>query len=829
MSFDKCVTRVRELAGDTSLSDKELRQIAAELDRTGNAQRDLGIGYNDSVIEQAIKTAEELKRASLIEKRNALINIKKRAELQGRIDTAIASGYSPGKAIQAITVGVEGNLKGGRLSVDAQHKASFTRLVGGMVADLESKSLLPMLNSKKINREIAQELWEIGRVDGKPGKTGIPEAKEIAEIIHKYQRVAVERQNRAGADIGKIDGYITRQSHDQSKLRRKGYEAWRDSILPKLDVRRTFGDMDPRRINDFLKSSYDGLASGVHLKAKGAVSAGGDKLLAFKGPSNLGKRISSERVLHFKDADSWYAYNKEFGSADLMESVISGLDTASRNIALMETFGTNPRAMFDKIIDDLRAANRSDPKKFKSIDGVRRRQLDNQFKEVDGTTRIADGVKLAATGSVIRAVQTMAKLGGSVVSSITDIPNIAGEVRFQGEPALKGYQQALTNVMKGRGSTERKQIASMIGVGLDGITGAITARFDSTDNLPGITSKLMQLFFKLNLLQWWTDVHKVGVGMAMSHRVAQLKDVDYADLPDGLQNVFPMYNIDATKWDVVRQAVRKMDDGNEYVLADAVQELPDEVFIKATGKVAPTKNDIQRARDDIETAIQSYYTDRVDYAVLTPGARERAILNQGTQRGTILGEAIRFIMQFKAFPTTMITKRFGRDIYGKGKADIAALVQTTVAMTLMGYLAMAAKDLLKGREPRPLDSPATWAAAFTQGGGAGIYGDFLMGETNRYGKDLISTMAGPTLSSISDVHKIYSALKSGDDAASKTLNTIINNFPGANLFYVRPALDYMFIYELQEFLNPGYLRRMERRVRKENNQEFYLKPSSFVR
>jgi hypothetical protein len=147
----------------------------------------------------------------------------------------------------------------------------------------------------------------------------------------------------------------------------------------------------------------------------------------------------------------------------------------------------------------------------------------------------------------------------------------------------------------------------------------------------------------------------------------------------------------------------------------------------------------------------------------------------------------------------------------------------------MGYMAMSGKDLLKGREPRPLDDPATWSAALVQGGGAGILGDFLMGEYNRFGQSLSTTLAGPSFAMFDNIAAIASAARNGDDTAAKSLNALINNTPFANLFYIRPALNYMFIYQMQEAVNPGYLRRMERRVEKENNQEFIIKPSSVVK
>ena len=44
----------------------------------------------------------------------------------------------------------------------------------------------------------------------------------------------------------------------------------------------------------------------------------------------------------------------------------------------------------------------------------------------------------------------------------------------------------------------------------------------------------------------------------------------------------------------------------------------------------------------------------------------------------------------------------------------------------------------------------------------------------------------------------------------------------------RAALDYMILYRIQEALNPGSLKRMERRLKDEQNQEFLLPPSEAV-
>jgi hypothetical protein len=117
-----------------------------------------------------------------------------------------------------------------------------------------------------------------------------------------------------------------------------------------------------------------------------------------------------------------------------------------------------------------------------------------------------------------------------------------------------------------------------------------------------------------------------------------------------------------------------------------------------------------------------------------------------------------------------------------------------------------------------------------QGGGFGIYGDFLFGEMrNRMGGGVLATAAGPTLGTIDDLADLWGRVRNGDDSAAAAFKLAVNNTPYMNLFYTRAALDYLVLYQIQEALNPGAVRRMEQRVERENGQEFLLSPSSFAR
>jgi hypothetical protein len=222
------------------------------------------------------------------------------------------------------------------------------------------------------------------------------------------------------------------------------------------------------------------------------------------------------------------------------------------------------------------------------------------------------------------------------------------------------------------------------------------------------------------------------------------------------------------------------------------------------------------------------------------------MMRRGTQPGTVAGELLRFVGQFKAFPVAILQKSFGRELYGRGyqpgayganpgreliqamrsgNGEKLGIAQLMLWTTLFGYGAMATKDLLKGREPRPADDPKTWVAAMLQGGALGLYGDFLFGEANRFGGGVISSSLGPAAGAIEGGIDLAYRMRDGDDAAAASFRFAIQNTPFANLFYTRTAMDYLFLHSVQEALNPGALRRMERRIEKENAQQFLLRPS----
>ncbi|GEM_PF-7106924 len=228
-------------------------------------------------------------------------------------------------------------------------------------------------------------------------------------------------------------------------------------------------------------------------------------------------------------------------------------------------------------------------------------------------------------------------------------------------------------------------------------------------------------------------------------------------------------------------------------------------------------------------------------------AAKRTIYGSKSIQPAEVGGRILFVQASGKKLRDYMQKVLGRELFGTGyegasrsgaalaalrneNAQLPGLIQLVLSSTLLGYGSMALKDLAKGRTPRdPIESPEAAAkvmlAALVQGGGAGIYGDFLFGESNRFGGGFLATAAGPGFSAGASIVDLYQRAVRGEAGAAETIQTMLGNTPYANLFYARIAADYLFMYGLQESINPGYLRRMERRIEEQNGQQFLLRPS----
>lgn len=841
-AYANCLVLFRKTAG-REVSDDEIGDFleALEAHKRYLLARDAGLGDREASLQAAREVGDQIEIGAIIEKRNAALNYVKRMELVGKVLNTF--GARPALGLETILVGTQRAKSGARMGA-AQAQATLQRFyAAGFVRDLEHSGHSALFASGAMDREVARALWLHDQPDMAPLLAKLPkEARELADVVRKWQEVTRTDANRHGAWISKRTDYIVRQSHDPVRITRAGREAWTAAARDAFDIPTMLKEHGVTDVDAMLAATYNNLSTGNHLKDSPEGVDG------FTGAGNLAKKVSQSRSIVFKDADAWFDYNQRFGTGNLREAVASGLMHSADQTGLMQVLGTNPQAMFDNVRKDVTLQT----KEAGNLDAVsaidaKKAEYERYMKAIDGSMNIPGNALFARRMANVRAWESLSKLGGMVLSQLNDVAVYASGARYQGRGFFSGMKEAVAGLGRGLKDQDRRDLASALGVALDNMAGEL-GRIGSFAEAGGMNTA-MRRFMKLNLSEWWVSRMRTSAAFGLSHHVANQAGKEFAALGEDFQRLLKLYDIHEAEWNVIRQGALKEVDGKLYALPEAVHDVSDKAMRGYVGQAASDQA-IARERRALEDKLRTMFVDQTETLALEPDKKTRAIMLQGTQAGTVPGEIMRFLSQFKSFTGAYMQRVLGRELFGRGyegdsiigalrhgNGEFTGLASLIVTTTLMGYASMALKDLAKGRTVRdPTESPGDalkiFLAAMVQGGGAGIYGDFLFGESSRYGGGLLATVTGPAATAASSAVELFQRIVHGDETLKElkadALKLGVDNTPYLNLFYTRLAFNYALLWRVQESMNPGYLGRMERQMEREQAQHFMVPPSSVI-
>lgn len=879
---------LKKLNLEKVLTGEEIDALIGRVEASRRRRAAASPGESDAAAFRAAAeeiVAEEAKM-TLVERRMRLASARAKARRQAFYDRM--DGTDADK-LTALTVGSERLGFGEALSVDAQGRALqaeyWSDLERALKGTGQLERLAPWHGFFDPEFEAKVEI-ELARANGgQDAPTGDADAVKVAEAIAPVMERARQAQNAEGAWIQKLEGYNGRQSHDALKvaggfwrgiadlsaLRRGGWDAartsaaqrafreWRDFTAPRLDERTFDGietiadDAAPDFLGQggtardrFLAAVWWDIVTGRHAILKGA-----DDLGDFRPPPSKARSISAGRVLHYRDASARREYRIKFGaSRGLYADVVGQLGRAASNVALMRTFGPSPRASFEADLQRMlgRARDVNDAVTGKALGSTR---VQRRFDELDGTANAPENLRLATAGRLIRIDQSLSKLGGMVLSAFSDLPIAVQTLSRAGVDLLDGYSGLLAGVSRLDGA-ERREVADLLDVGARSAAAELSSRFVAGDGPIGWSAWAMRMFYKANGFEFWSDGIRRGAAQMLSAHLGAEAPKGWGALKPGTRETLERFGIDARGWDVIRKGVEPAEDGRAYLTFDAIDRASDadlHVWAGLKGKAA-TAGAAVRAREDLSLRLRALVTDTLDTALSESRVKERSALTLGTRPGTILGEATRLFTQFWAFPLSFMGRHVDPAARGyAGKAPAFLLAHLILSTTVLGYVSMQAKQLAKGREPRPLYDDdgkpryATFLAAMMQGGGLGIYGDFLFGEYNRFGGSPIATVGGPAIGEAEKVLKLFGHLRgaldpavTGDeraeslgDAGVDTIRFVTGNTPFVNLWYTRTALDASLLWQINEAISPGWAARYEKRVEEETGAAFIVKPTEAVR
>lgn len=840
MAKDKCIDLVAQALKRGNVNQEQAADI---IDNIRKTQREAKLENLDNALkdELANQVLKEQQISKKIKERNAIENEIKIRKAVDKVLVDFKGNEAEG--LSAILVGSNLEKTGARASVAISQLSEYRKLSSAFYEKLRQNNVVELFSTanEDIDRRLSRTIWESG--EGKPITEKNKDIIKLANIMSDYSESIRKRLNDNGANIGKLPGWIVRQTHDPFQIRNaakvlkelsgkesddldgtldRNLKAWKEYITPKLKDE-TFSGFDNK--DEFLNRVYNSLARNEHIVTDGSSGSYGSR--------DITKNMSAKRVLLFKTSDDWFDYNKKFGFGNLRESFFFGLQRSANNIGIINVLGTKPEENFNKI-KGLVANNLL--KNEKITQKIKDRNYQYQLDEVTGRVNMISHFGGAKWSAITRSVTNMTKLGGAVISSFTDIHNYARELKWQGKTYLGGVQEAMLALSKIKSSETRIGIAQQLGFMNDNITHDLAGRYSTGDVLNKGFTKIQRTFFKLNLLRWWTDSLKEGAVLGLGNYVANKRNIAFVNLDDKFKRLITHFGVNEKIWNTIRKMdVEKAEDGTEFFSVRNIDNLTNKEILPLMDIKNPSQRQIDLFKDNLKTQVTGIFVDRSSFAVLESDARVRAFMKQGLLAGTFPGEAIRFMGQFKGFAIAFTQKSIGREIAaikaGRTGEGILGIANLFIGATIFGYISNSVLDILKGKTPKDPTDLKTWFASAARGGGLGIYGDFLFQESKN-SAGILATIAGPVISEAGKVYKIFDYIKEGniDSAQRQAYKSVVGNIPFLNLFYIKTAFDYAIGYQMMETLSPGYLRRIEREMKKNGDQEFlFTKPSSLFK
>lgn len=710
-----------------------------------------------------------------------------------------------------------------------------------------SPTFLGLCENKKLITDLVHEIAG--------DDTGNPVAKSAAKAWIDTVESLRERFNAAGGDIGKLEDWLFPQTHDRYKitnaarrlaggeLKRAGLtikdtvthkkynpnqnrDAWIDFVWDKLD-RSKYLDDDLKPLSD---DAMRALLSDVFetIRTNGANKENVGKVTAGRGKSKANTR-QEHRTLMFKDAQARLDYNEVFGSnPSVMGTMMEHIGSMSRDIALMEMMGPSPTNTYNTL---KRMAQIDTDQQTSSTGKIRSADnslLDAMWANLTGTANVVESGFIASIGQGARNLQVAGKLGSAFITSFTDVATYFHTARVNRMPFARSAMLLVKSLNPADKSDKRFAArAGIIGNELN----SAASRFVEGNLGNGVTGKLADLTMRLSLLSQWTDAVRRAQSLNTMATFAEATKHNWADIDGWLRYRLEEFGVSEDVWKALQKCKPEELNGSEFLTINSI-------------KNAASKNgDIDGLNvDKLVSTYLSFVMDDSFMASLQPDLMTRSITNWGKSRGTVAGEFIRSIFLFKSFPIAMFTRHLQRskDLYryklqtdGKAAAvwsRVGYMSSLVVSTTLVAYVANMFKDLINGsdvKDPTTLDA---FKRAFTAGGGMGFIGDILVSgmDDYKYGHPALMNMAGPVLSTAMDAYTIFDKYKDNKDIGANFLRIVKGNLPVVNLWYTKQLLNHAVFNQIQEMMNPGYHRRIEQKIRKNQGVGYWWKPTDML-
>lgn len=655
--------------------------------------------------------------------------------------------------------------------------------------------------------------------------TGNDIAKAAAEAMRGSMDWIHGLYTGSGGIMGKLEDWVAPHVHTADLLKRGGksiekgslskeqaFAKWRDYILPRLDRERmldydTALPMDDAVLLGQMRADYEGIVS--HGLDEIARKAKAGKQMFGKGGGPAKRRMES-RFYHFKDVESFIEYNREFGLGDdgLFGAYMGHISKMARDTALMQVLTPKPDAVMRNLELEMVA------------DGVR--ETSNKF--VHAAYDVLSG-KLDQRGELswwykagnnVLHVARSAYLTGAPISALSDSFFGAYAAKMHGLDAsgvIKNYVNLLNPA-----SMEDREIARVAFHAASAANGSSLsgARFSDDLGQGGTLPFLANVTNRMSGLGQMTDAMKQAFHMEAAGFMSRLQDLGH-------------------KWGDLDKTFRSSLEEAGLREADWEKIMTAEKYIEPqTGAKYIRPEDVAAVDEDAAIRLSDWITEIGEFAVNEPSLATRATVTQGFKHGDFKRLIFSNVFFAKSFGVSVMINHLLPSIRDVGQGRLARLSTTVIGSTIMGALAMQARQVVFGKDARDMTTVPFWTASLLQGGGLGLFGDFLFADTSRTGNTFAEMLSigGPgaavawNLARAGDLYSLGTEVNT-DRVLSDLFKIFNKNTPVIHMWYTRMIVERMLLDQVEKALDPSYnsrIRSVESRMKKQMGQGFWWEP-----
>ena len=727
---------------------------------------------------------------------------------------------------------------GTRSSIVLQHRGNYAT-IQSLMSDYLSKVQTRAFGLRQ-NQALPQHL--VSALYGRT--TASAEAQASAQAWERTMKWWMDSMQAAGVPVRKLEDWRLPQYFDSAAVRATGKQGFVDKMIEwwedhKLVLRdwEAAGDayLVPGRFNDKAISIFEHAYDNITTNGDASLEPG-----ALRANTTLADRYGRRRAFEWSSDGAWLEFNRTFGVGDdaIGELLNRHMDHISRDLAVAQTLGPDP----DRAAQVLIQMYRKKVAEEEGGGGLGKRlwasKLEAIYQGASGQSQVPVSQRLALLGQSVRGFLSSVQLGGAVLSAPSDFAFTGATASWHGFDMTKIMGQYVSSLQPGsmedRASAMRSGL--ILEVGMRGLHDAArdsigdiitrtsaTGRIDAGLNgLSRATGRLADFVIRAQGLAHHTQILRDAIGAQVQAHLSDLTKLPWDKLAAVDRRTFETYGLGQKEWDILRtKGVTTQGFMDPTILARTEHGAERDAGVKMLGVIAS----IQRI------------------AVPEGNVVTRALVQGGTRPGTIEGEFLRSVAQYKGFPMASFMMHFFRGLDSLRDAEgqwfrgqyIAGLV---VGATVLGAASIQLKNLAYGKDPEPMvgdpgQMAKFWSLAFAQGGAGGIFGDQLKALVMASRSGDPSRMMTPTAGLAADIlgltrGNLGQSLGGRDPHFGRDAVNFANKYT-PDIWYSRLAMDRLVWDTLTRMADPeasSSFARMEERARREQGTRFYWRPGT---